>query len=218
MLPSLPAREGEAGNVAWAEDVVPNVARGIINPSYGRVVLPGSSRQISGEDDKGLETEEEAEAEDELAKQVEQLQDRLDTLRDREHEDHLDARFNTDLRGLNEVPMFAERFDWSVYEAETGYITRLRKNWKVDEGTLRNSSGRKAKIEGDQSEGDGNSALLQAGEGNAEHETIMHQEQWEDEPEEDTPAEQPSDHARAVEIAQLEKGRQIIFACVYSGH
>lgn len=207
LLPTLPVGEDLEGSVRWAEDVVPNVARGIIDPSYGRVIVSNGSGHIDGEDDRGLETGSDDEADDEIAQKVEEIHDRLDTLRDQEHEDHLSARYNTDQRGLSEVPVFGERFDWSVYEADMGYITRLRRNWKVDEGTLRNSSGRKAKTGADDEDEAENGvvgdAVVQAEAEFTSEDVYANGGKDGSDPSEG----QAFDHARAVEIAQLEKGK-----------
>jgi hypothetical protein len=156
----------------------------------------------------GIETGDEDEADDELVQKVEDLQDRLDTLRDQEHEDHLNARYNTDAHGAGEVASFGERFDWTVYEADMAYIARLRRNWKVDEGTLVDMRGkmRKGKV------GDSDSDSEEKGdeEGLSIRDVKSHMEidgeDFEGQ-QEDLQEEQPFDHIRAVEIAQLEKGR-----------
>lgn len=206
LLPTLPTRDGVEGEARWAEDVVPNVARGIIDPSYGQVILPDGSRTIDGEDDLGLETGDEDEADDELAQKVEDLQDRLDTLRDQEHEDHLNARYSTNAHGAGEVASFGERFDWTVYEADMADIARLRRNWKVDEGTLVDMRGktRKGTVGETDSEEKGDEEGLSTRDVKSHME--IDGEDFEGQ-EEDLQEEQPFDHIRAVEIAQLEKGR-----------
>jgi hypothetical protein len=206
LLPTLPTRDGVEGEARWAEDVVPNVARGIIDPSYGQVILPSGSRTTDGEDDLGLETGDEDEADDELAHKVEDLQDRLDTLRDQEHEDHLNARYNTDAHGAGEVASFGERFDWTVYEADMTYIARLRRNWKVDEGTLVDMRGKTPKGKVGETDSEEKGEEEGSSTRNAKSDMEIDGEDL-DGQDEDLQEEQPFDHTRAVEIAQLEKGR-----------
>ena len=152
MLPTLPRDDGQEGT-KWADDVVPNVAKGIIDATYGRAVANNS---IPGEEDEddGLITNEEDETQDKMHKRLEAIQDELDMLNDNEAENHLYSRYVSDQpKEASEIPWFGDRFDWSTYETEKTYLTHLRKNWLVDDGrrdALKRSGLNKAKQECDE--------------------------------------------------------------------
>jgi hypothetical protein len=149
MLPTLPSVDAQEG-MKWADDVVPNVAKNIIDPTYGRAVAKNSIR--SEDEDDGLITKEEDEIQDEMYQRLEVIQDELDTLIDNEAENHLYARYISDQpKESSERPWFGDRFDWSTFETERSYLAHLRKSWLVDDGRRdagKQSESRKAKQEG----------------------------------------------------------------------
>ena len=154
MLPTLARTDGQEGT-KWADDVVPNVTKGIIDPNYGQAVVNNSNQSEEDEDD-GLITNGEEEIQDGMFQRLEEIQDELDTLNDTEAENHLYARYVSDqLKDSSERPWFGDRFDWSTFETEKTYLAHLRKSWLVDDGRRdagKRSQSKEAKQQSDKQE------------------------------------------------------------------
>jgi hypothetical protein len=127
----LPTYPNEKGGLDWADEIVPDVAWGVIDADYGRAVA-GSE---SGEEEDLLpdETDDEDLKRDEREEEMELLQDRLDAIKDQAFETALVERYGDSEEGR--LGVFCDRFDWRKYESKKSYISKLRINWEVDEGT-----------------------------------------------------------------------------------
>lgn len=133
----------------WADEVEPSVSQWIIDPAYGKALHGEVDRNVEGDhDDDGLETDGEDLEADKAAEQLEQLQDKVDNLRDRQCQVHLQARYNlTDQATLSSTshladrPWFGERFDWSTFEGNSVFVRQLKREWMLDQGWPRTSKG-----------------------------------------------------------------------------
>jgi len=127
----LPTYPNEKGGLDWADEIVPDVAWGVIDADYGRAIAGPENGEE--EDLLPVETDDEDLKRDEREEEMELLQDRLDAFKDQAFETALVERYGDSEEGR--LGVFCDRFDWRKYESKKLYISKLRINWEVDEGT-----------------------------------------------------------------------------------